>query len=390
MINKIQESIKVLEKEFVDIRHQIHQNPELGFKEENTSKFIADKLSEYGYKVTTGFAGTGLVGTLKIGDGTKTIGLRADMDALPIQETNGVPYMSNTPKVAHLCGHDGHTTMLLCAAKYLAETKDFNGTLNLIFQPAEELLYGGRKMLEDGLFKKFPCDAIFAMHNGPEFEVGHAYFKDGALMASSDTIEIKVLGCGGHGALPEKTVDTVVMASNIVVALQSIVSRNVAPAEAAVVTVGSFQAGDAPNVISGDAILKLSVRTLDKDVRQRVIKRIEELANNVASAFGGKVEFTYINSSPVLYNGVEATAFARKVAIELLGEDKCHDAPPVMGSEDFAFMLEEQPNGCYFVVGNGFDGPNGKSHHNPGYDFNDEAIVTGSSLFAALAESYLK
>lgn len=384
------QEIKKIETEFVDIRHQIHQHPEIGFQEVKTSQLVEEKLREWGYQIQKGFAGTGMVSTLKVGNGNKILGIRAEMDALPIQENNGLAWMSKIDGTAHLCGHDGHTTMLLCAAKYLAQTKNFNGTLHLIWQPAEELLCGGSKMLEDGLFEQFKCDRIYAMHNMPGLKAGEFYFKKGKAMASSDTIEITITGVGGHGAFPHKAVDPIVIGSQIVMELQTIVSRNVDPFSPAVVTVGCFKAGDAANVIPNEALLKLSVRTLDNHARQIVLKRINEIAKQVAESLGGKADVNHVNGSPVLTNGDDATEFAYDVACELFGKEKCHDGEPYMASEDFAFMLEAHPDGSYFFVGNGQEGVNGCPVHNPGYDFNDKNIIAGGALWAAITESYLK
>lgn len=343
------EEIKKLEEEFLEIRHYLHQNPEVGFEEENTSKFLASKLTEYGYEVTTGVGKTGVVGVLKVGEGSKTLGIRAEMDALPIPENTGKPYASQNPGKHHGCGHDGHATMLLCAAKYLAQTKNFNGTLNIIFQPAEELLYGGRVMIEDNLFERFPCESIFSMHALHDFEVGNFYFNENVLMASSDSIDIEVTGFGGHGAIPEKTIDATMIACYIGTALQTIVSRNVGPFDQAVITIGSIQAGDAYNVINGKAHMKLTVRTLNNEIRQKVLKRITEVAQFQAESFGGKAEINHANGSPVLINNKEATDFVVQVATELVGEEKVHtNTNPLMGSEDFAFYVGKKSTWMLF------------------------------------------
>lgn len=389
-VDKIMNAIRQTEGEFTEIRQKIHANPELGFEETSTSELVAQKLKSWGYEVHRGLAKTGVVGTLKVGEGSKRLGIRADMDALPIVEKSGKSWSSCVEGKFHGCGHDGHTTMLLCAAKYLAQTQQFSGTLHLIFQPAEELLYGGKVMLDDGLFEQFPCDAIFAMHNMPGLKEGEFYFKQGAFMASSDTIHIEISGVGAHGAMPEKGVDATLVACHIGVALQSIVSRNVSPFEQAVVTVGCIQSGEAPNVVNGSALLKLSVRALNKDVRQMMLKRISEIATAQAQSFGATAVINHINGSPVLINDQKATEFAVQVAHDLVGKDKVHaNAQPLMGSEDFAFMLEANPNGSYMLLGNG-DTPGYCNVHNPGYDFNDRIIVSGASYWAALTEAYLK
>ncbi|WP_392553598.1 M20 aminoacylase family protein [Orbus wheelerorum] len=390
MMKNIIEAIKISENDFINIRHQIHQHPELGFDEKNTSDLVAQKLSQWGYEVHRGLAKTGVVGTLKVGNSDKRIGIRADIDALPIVETSGKPWTSKIQGKFHGCGHDGHTTILLCAAKYLAQTRNFDGTLHVIFQPAEELLYGGKVMIDDGLFELFPCDIIFGIHNMPGLKAGEFYFKEGAMMASSDTIHIEVSGIGAHGAMPDKGIDATIVACYIGTALQSIVSRNVSPSQAAVVTIGSIQSGDAPNVVNASALMKLSVRALNNEVRELLLNRIKALVITQAESFGAKAVITHVNGSPVLVNGKEATDFAIDVAKELVGANKVHvNTPPLMGSEDFAFMLEKIPNGCYMMIGNG-DEPGFCNVHNPGYDFNDNCIVPAAAYWAAITERYLR
>lgn len=384
LINKIRASVG----DFIDIRHHIHAHPELGFEEKSTSALVAENLQVWGYTVHRGLAKTGIVGTLKCGNSSKVIGLRADLDALPIVEASGKPWSSNSHGKFHGCGHDGHTTMLLCAAKYLAETRNFDGTVHVIFQPAEETLYGGRVMIDDGLFKQFPCDIIFGLHNMPGMKAGSFFCRTGEMMASSDTVHIEVNGIGAHGALPEKGIDATLAACHIGVALQSIVSRNVAPLEQAVVTIGCIQSGEAPNVINDFALLKLSVRALHKATREWVLQRISEVATEQAKSFGAKAEIKHINASPVLVNGEEATIFAMKTAAALVGEDNVHTTVPLMGSEDFAFMLEAHPNGCYMLLGNG-DEPGYCNVHNPGYDFNDDIIPYGAAYWVSLTEAWL-
>lgn len=389
-MNEILDEITKDVDRFVDLRHQLHENPEVGFEEFETSTIVAKLLSDWGYEVNRGMATTGVVGTLKSGEGKKTIGIRADMDALPMNEKPGKSWTSKKANRFHGCGHDGHTVTLLCAAKYLAEHKNFNGTVHLIFQPAEELLYGGRVMLDDGLFDKFPCDAIFALHNMPGFPVGHFVFKEGAMMASSDTIHIEVIGKGAHGAMPNNGIDATLIACYIATALQSIVSRNISPLSPAVVTVGSIQAGNAPNIINERALMKLTVRCMDNDTRELVLRRVSEIAEMQAKSFGANVQIDHVNASPVLVNGKEATAYAQKIATELFGEERIHILQEgAMGSEDFAFMLEANPNGCYFMIGGG-DEPDREAPHNPGFDFNDEIIPIGATFWIKLVESYLE
>lgn len=376
--------------EFIALRRDLHQHPELGLEETRTSNIIVDRLRSWGYEVHRGMAKTGVVGTLRVGSGGKTLGLRADMDALPMREQNDKPWRSITENRFHGCGHDGHTATLLCAAEYLARSRRFKGTLHLIFQPGEELLYGGRMMLEDGLFRQFPCDAIYALHNMPGIKKGHFHTRTGAMLASADTLHIEVIGKGGHGAFPEKTTDATLVACQIVLALQTIVARNVSPFDRAVVTVGSLCSGEAPNIINASALLKLSVRALDNSVRQHLLQRIQEIAQGQAQSFGAGVRIEHINGCPALINDADATAFAVGVARELVDEEMiCTDAAPVMGSEDFAFMLEQNPRGGYLFLGAG-DEPDRCMVHHPGYDFNDELIAPGALFFSRLAERFLQ
>ncbi|MFI8417016.1 M20 aminoacylase family protein [Serratia sp. NPDC078593] len=376
--------------QLITIRHDIHQHPELGFEEHRTSDIVADYLTSWGYEVHRGLAGTGVVGTLKVGGGNKRLGLRADMDALPILENNGKPWVSTVPKKMHACGHDGHTTMLLGAARYLAQTRNFDGTLHLIFQPAEEMLRGGAVMVEQGLFDLFPCDAIFAMHNMPGMAEGEFFFRPGSFMASMDEYAITVQGCGGHGAVPHLTIDPVVVASHITVALQSIVSRNIDPLEAAIITVGSIQAGEAANVIPDRAEMKLSVRALKGEVRAKLRQRILALVKAQAESFGASAEVNHVNGAPVLVNDEAMTHFAYTVAVEQFGAERAHnDTKPLMGSEDFAFMLDAHPQGSYLIIGNGNE-KGGCMVHNPGYDFNDRCLVPGCQYWCALVEAFLK
>lgn len=385
-------SLKSLADEFTAIRRDIHKHPELGYQEHRTSELVAAQLRSWGYEVTTGLGQTGVVGQLKRGTGTKCIGIRADMDALPIEEATGLAYASSHAGVMHACGHDGHTAMLLAAAKFLAESGKFNGTLNLIFQPAEEGLGGAKKMMDDGLFEKFPCDAIFAMHNMPGMKPGQLVFKDGPFMASSQNITITLDGIGGHGAMPHFAADPVVAGSAIVMALQSIVSRNTPPLEMSVITVGSFQAGQVNNVIPQRAVLKLSVRALSREVHAMLKKRITELVQAQAQSYGVTATIDFVSGYPVLVNTKEETDFARSVACELVGESNVNlNAPPLTGSEDFAFMLEQLP-GCYLLIGNGDQSTGGHGAcmvHNSNYDFNDHNMSIGSAYWVLLAERFL-
>ncbi len=375
--------------EFIALRRDIHRHPELAFEEHRTAALVAAKLQSWGYTVHQGLGGTGVVGTLKAGQGLRTLGIRADMDALPIVEASGAEWTSTRPGVMHACGHDGHTAMLLAAAKAIAEEASFDGTLNLIFQPAEEGGGGAVRMIDEGLFEQHPCDAVFAMHNMPGVPAGHFVFRDGAAMASSDYVSIRIHGTGGHGAMPHRAADPLVAAASIVMALQTIVSRNVDPLHTAVVTVGALHAGQANNVIPALATLELSVRALDAQVRQLLEQRIKALVTAQAESFGVVAEIDWKKGYCVLVNSVRETDFARRVALQLVGPERVNlNGPPVTGSEDFAFMLEKIP-GSYLLIGNG-DGDSAGACmvHNPGYDFNDDNIATGAAYWKALVHEF--
>ena len=376
-------------EEFISLRRDIHQHPELAFEEHRTAALVSEKLKSWGYEVHEGIGGTGVVGVLKNGNGEMTIGLRADLDALPINEQTDLEWASKNEGVMHACGHDGHTAMLLAAAKEIADKKEFSGTINLIFQPAEEGGGGALRMMEDGLFKHFPCDAIFAIHNMPGYAVGHFIFRDGPTMSSSDYATIEILGVGGHGGMPHKASDPIVAASSIVMALQTIVSRNVDPQQSAVITVGAFNAGHANNVIPARAKLELSVRALDPQVRIDLEKRIKELVQSQAESFGLTTVVNWKRGYAVLVNSAAETEFARNVAADLFGEAAItRQGPALSGSEDFAFMLEKIP-GSYLFIGNG-DTPGTCMVHNPAYDFNDRNIAIGATFWSELVKQYLK
>jgi len=373
------------------LRQDIHHHPELGFEEFRTSDLVAERLLAWGYEVDRGLGGTGVVGRLKRGDGQRTLGIRADMDALPITEETGLPYASRHAGVMHACGHDGHTAMLLGAARYLAEQGEFSGTLNLIFQPAEESLGGAKRMIEEGLFDKFPCDAIFAMHNMPGMEQGRLMFREGSAMASSDYVTITLTGKGGHSAMPHLAVDPIVAAASIVMALQTIVSRNADPQEIAIVTVAAIQAGKANNVIPNSAVLELSVRSLSKELRKLIEQRIKGIVMAQAQSFGVEAVIDYREGYAVLVNTPDETQFAREIGRQLVGDDNVEpQCDALTASEDFAFMLEKRP-GCYLFIGNGERGaPGGCDVHNPAYDFNDRNLPVGAAYWAMLTEHYLR
>ena len=375
---------------FVSIRRDIHAQPELGQNTRDTAALVAGLLESWGYEVHTHIGGSGVVGVLRRGSGSKTLGLRADMDALPILERNGLPWASQREGIMHACGHDGHTATLLAAAEQLALHAVFDGTLNLIFQPDEEGLTGAKAMMEDGLFRRFPCDAVYAFHNMPGFPVGHAIIKSGAVMASSERVCITLTGRGGHGAMPERSIDPIPALAGIISALQTVVSRNIGVNDSAVVSIGRVHAGTAVNIIPETAMLELSVRTLDPQLRDFVEQRIRTLVEGQAASFGVTATVDYQLLAPVLVNTVAETQHMLDAAQSALGSANVIDPVGLkaMGSEDFAWMLHEVP-GCYFGLGNGTGEFNGCSVHNDHYDFNDELIPLGAACWVALVEGYL-
>ena len=369
------------------IRRHIHANPELSFKEAATAELVATHLGEWGYEVTRHIGGHGVVGVLRAGDGQRSVSLRADMDALPIVEESGQAHASTSPGVMHACGHDGHTTMLLGAARHLARTRLFNGTVNLVFQPAEEAgrHSGAQQMIADGLFERFPCDAIFGLHNHPGYAVGTFMFGSGPFMSASDRVLIKINGRGGHAARPHMTVDPILIAGSLVMALQSVVSRNIDPTQTAIVTIGTLNAGIASNVIPGSATMGLSVRSFSPEVRDLLQQRITELVSLHVQGYGGTVEIEYERGAPVLVNTAAETEFARGIAEELVGpEHTIAPFGPVTGSEDFAYYLQHRP-GCFLRLGNG-DTP---MVHSPRSDFNDGALTFGAAYWTRLVERFL-
>ncbi|WP_456303638.1 M20 aminoacylase family protein [Humitalea rosea] len=371
-------------------RRDIHTHPELGFAEHRTSQIVADKLASWGIEVHRGLAGTGVVGVLRGQPGTGTIGFRADMDALAMQEVNGFEHRSQTPGAMHACGHDGHTATLLGAAKYLAETKNFAGTVHFLFQPAEEGGGGGRVMVEEGLFDRFPCDTVYALHNDPALPLGTAACVPGVIMAASDRLKITIKGRGGHAARPHTTLDPVVVGAHVVVALQSIVARRVDPIESSVISLTMFHAGSAMNVIADTAEIQGTVRALSEEVRKQVAALIEQVATNTAAAHGAVAEVEYIWGYPPTTNHVEQTERAARALEDVLGEGRVfRDRPPVMGGEDFSYMLLARP-GAFIRLGQASpDGTGSVPVHNTAYDFNDEAAPLGAAWFARLAEREL-
>ncbi|AXE31561.1 amidohydrolase [Chromobacterium phragmitis] len=383
-------AIKQHEEQFIAIRHSIHAHPELGFEEVATGKLVAESLRAWGYEVAAGVGGTGVVGQLRCGSGSRRLGIRADMDALPIHEETGLPYASKQPGKMHACGHDGHTAILLAAARHLAETRDFDGTLNLIFQPAEEGQGGAARMMADGLFERFPCDAVFALHNGPTLPVGSFIVQPGVLAASADIVSIKLIGKGGHGGMPHTCVDPIVAMASIILSLQTIVSRNLPPDQPAVVSIGSVQAGSASNVIPDCARLELTVRTYNPAIQQQIESRLRDMVSLQAQSFGVAAEVEWKPVTRVLVNAPEETRIAREVAESMVGPQAILPLPAgAMGGDDFSWMLEQVP-GCYVVLGNGVGSKGGCMIHNPGYDFNDEILSLGASYWANLAEKYLR
>ena len=379
-----------LQPEIQAWRRDIHQHPELLYDVHRTAAFVADRLKEFGCdEVATGIGKTGVVGVIKgkkpAGNGDlKVIGLRADMDALPIDEETNLPYASKTPGKMHACGHDGHTAMLLGAARYLAETRNFAGTAVVIFQPAEEGGAGAAAMIKDGLMDRFGIEQVYGMHNGPGIPIGQFAIRTGPIMAATDAIDIKIEGLGGHAARPHKCIDSVLVGAQLISGLQSIVSRTVDPLESAVISVCEFHAGNARNVIPQTAELRGTIRTLTEEVRSLVEQRVREVVTGVAQMTGAKIDLVYERGYPVTVNHPAQTEFATRTAKEVGGEGAVADTPPMMGAEDFAYMLEARP-GAFIFCGNG----NSAGLHHPAYNFNDEAIVYGTSYWIKLVENSL-
>ena len=381
---QIIEQIQAYAAELTAIRRDIHAHPEIGFQEVRTAALVADSLRRWGVdRVETGIGRTGVVGVIEGNRGGPAIGLRADMDALPMQEETGLDYASVHPGVFHGCGHDGHTAMLLGAARYLAATRDFAGRVNVIFQPAEEGHGGALAMIEDGLFDRFPCEAIHALHNWPNAPLGWVGTRPGVAMAASGNFDIVITGRGAHGAMPHQAIDPVMVAVTLAQALQTIVSRNVAPLQPAIVSITELHAGSAHNVIPDSAVLRGTIRAFDAGVRALLARRMEEIAAGIAMSFGATATVTVERGYPALVNSAAHVAVAARIAAEVVGSDNVDaNAPPVSGSDDFAFMLEKVP-GAYLLLGQS----EGANVHNPGYRFNDDVIPIGATLFARIAEA---
>ncbi|TCU79021.1 hippurate hydrolase [Bradyrhizobium sp. R2.2-H] len=370
-------------------RRDIHEHPELLYDVHRTAAFVADRLREFGCdEVVTGLGQTGVVGVIKgnkpVGEGPKVIGMRADMDALPVEEQTNLPYASKIPGKMHACGHDGHTAMLLGAARYLAETRNFAGDAVVIFQPAEEGGAGGAAMVKDGLMERFGIDQVYGMHNGPGIPIGSFAIRPGPIMAATDEVDIMIEGVGGHAARPHKCVDSVLVGAQVITALQSIVARSVDPLESAVISICEFHAGNARNVIPQTATLRGTIRTLSPEVRKLVEKRVREVVAGVAQITGAKIDLRYKRNYPVVNNHAAETEVARRIATQVAGEANVHDMAPLMGGEDFAYMLEARP-GAFIFCGNG----DSAGLHHPAYNFNDEAIVYGTSYWVKLIEESL-
>jgi hippurate hydrolase len=374
--------------EFARWRQELHAHPEIAFEETFTSNFVAQRLTEAGISIDQGWAKTGLVGTLSAGKSPRVVGLRADMDALPIHEETNLPYQSTIPGKMHACGHDGHMTMLLAAASHLARTRSFDGTVHFIFQPAEENEGGGRVMVEQGLFDRFPCDEIFGMHNWPGMPIGSFGIRSGPIMAAFDIFEITIQGRGSHAAKPQLAIDPIAIAGQLIGALQLIVSRNVNPMDNAVLSITQVQAGDTWNVIPQTAILRGTVRTFRPAVQDLIEQRLKTIANHLVASLGGSAHVRYERRYPATVNTETSTQHAAQAAIDVAGAAQVdRDPEPSMGAEDFAFMLQQRP-GCYIWAGNGPD-EGDRLLHNPKYDFNDDLIPVGAAYWVRLVENLL-
>jgi hippurate hydrolase len=383
------EHIRRYQEELTAWRRDFHAHPETGFEEVRTSALVAERLASWGIEVHRGIGRTGLVGVLRAGNGDRAVGLRADMDALDMPEANGFAHRSTIPGKMHGCGHDGHTTMLLAAARYLAETRNFNGTVHFIFQPAEEGQGGARTMVEEGLFHRFPCNAVYGLHNRPGMPVGQYGIRAGAMMAGCAFFDLVIQGHGGHGARPESTVDPVVCGAAIVSAYQSIIGRNVAPNDTGVVSVTGFSAGTAYNVIPDQVSLRGTVRAFRTETMALIEQRMRRLATSIAEGFGAVATLDFREVTVPVVNGVAQTAMIADAASAMVGEAAVdRDRIPAMGSEDFSYMMAEVP-GAYILVGNGEGEAGGCEVHNPHYDFNDAAIPYGAGVLAAVVEREL-
>ena len=380
---------KSLHNQLVEWRQDFHMHPELGFEESRTSESVAKLLNEFGLEVHKGIAKTGVIGVLKKGSGDKSIGIRADMDALPIHEANTFNYISRNKGKMHACGHDGHTTMVLGAAKYLAENGNFNGTAYFIFQPDEENTFGAKTMIDEGLFTKFSIDEVYAMHNMPNMKIGTFATRQGTITASENLFEITIEGKGGHAALPHMGVDAIMVGSQIVSALQTIISRKVNPISNGVVSVTEFTSDGRKNVLPGKVVLSGDARALSKETNEIIEKNMLQIVNGICESHGISSKVTYSTTCPVTFNSAEPTQAAIKAADGLVGNENINgDCEPKLFSEDFSLMSSSKP-GCFILMGNGTSGSNAQPLHSPYYDFNDEALVIGSSYWSDLVEQQL-
>jgi amidohydrolase len=392
---KVIDSIVTQAASIAAIRRDIHAHPELCFKEVRTADVVANKLTEWGIPIHRGMGVTGVVGIIKAGTSNKAIGLRADMDALPMQEFNTFAHASKYANKMHACGHDGHTAMLLAAAQHFAKHRNFDGTVYLIFQPAEEGGGGARVMIEDGLFDKFPMDAVFGMHNWPGTDIGKFAVSPGPVMASTSEFKITIHGKGGHAALPHNSVDPIPVASALVQGFQTIISRNKKPVDAGVISVTMIHAGEATNVIPDSCELQGTVRTFTQEVTDLVEKRMKEMAASLCESYGATCDFEFVRNYPPTINSVKEAEFARGVMTDIVGEKNVIAQEPTMGGEDFAYMLQAKP-GCYVFIANGDGSHREMGHgagpcmlHNPSYDFNDDLIPLGATYWVRLAEAWL-
>ena len=379
-----------LHNQLVEWRHDLHMNPQISFEEEYASNKVANLLKDFGLEVHQGIAKTGVVGVLKKGNSSKSIGIRADMDALPINEMNTFSYKSKIENRMHACGHDGHTSILLGAAKYLAEHGNFDGTVYFIFQPDEENCLGAKTMIEEGLFTKFSIDEVYGMHNIPGMETGTFGTRKGAITTSENLFEIKIEGKGGHAALPHMTKDTITIGSQIIVALQTIVSRKLDPVKAGVVSVTEFITDGKKNILPGNGLIKGDARVFSEETNKMIEENMRQLVGGICDAYGFSYEVKYENSCPMTFNQSKQADSATKAAVNLLGEQNTDgDIDPRPFSEDFSIMSQAKP-GCFVLIGNGTTGCNGKPLHSPDYDFNDKLLVIGSSYWSELVEQQLK
>jgi hippurate hydrolase len=392
---KLIEPIVANTPEIAALRKDIHAHPELCFQEVRTADVVAAKLTEWGIPIHRGMGTTGVVGIVKAGTSSRALALRADMDALPMQEFNTFAHASQHAGKMHACGHDGHTAMLLAAAQHFAKHRNFDGTVYLVFQPAEEGGGGAREMIKDGLFEQFPVEAVFGMHNWPGMAAGTFAASAGPVMASSNEFKITILGKGGHAAIPHNAIDPVVVACQLVQGFQTIISRNVKPIDAGVISVTMINAGEATNVIPDRCELQGTVRTFSIEVLDLIERRMREMSESLCAAFNTRVEFAFVRNYPPTVNAPKEAAFARKVMESIVGADKVYTQEPTMGAEDFSFMLQAKP-GCYAFIGNGDGDHRMMGHgagpctlHNPSYDFNDELLPLGATFWVRLAEEWL-